>query len=47
MEKIFSSSFEELIGEDVFAGIFSTFMKAIHVELPHKGVNIAMPEVSG
>lgn len=34
------------MAEDVLGWVFSRLVKAIHVELPYKGVNIAMPEES-
>ncbi len=38
---------EEGMAEDVFAGVFSTFVKAVHVELANERVDVAVSEVFG
>jgi len=41
------SSHEEGMTEDVFAGVFSGFVEAVHVKLSDEAVNIPMSEVFG
>lgn len=35
------------MAENIFAGVFARLMEAVHIELPNKTVNVAMPEMSG
>lgn len=35
------------MAENIFAGVFARLMEAVHVELPNKTVNVAMPKMSG
>ena len=38
---------EEGMTEDIFAGILTTLVEAIHVKLPDERVDISMPEIFG
>lgn len=33
------------MAEDIFAGVFSAFVEAVHVKLSDEGVDVAMTEV--
>ena len=47
MENLRLSFEEEGVAKYIFAGIFSAFVEAVHVELANKGVDIAVSEVFG
>ena len=38
---------KELVLESAFEVVVFHFMKAIHIELPHKAIHFFVPEVSG
>ena len=38
---------EVWVTEDVLAGVFATFVEAVHVELSYERVDISVPEVFG
>ena len=41
-------SFKEVwMTEDIFTGIFTAFVEAVHVELSYERVDISVPEVFG
>jgi hypothetical protein len=43
-----SLPFEEVwMAEDIFAGILTTLVEAVHVELANEGVDVAMSEIFG
>jgi hypothetical protein len=47
VEELRLSPLEEGMAEDVFGGVFSAFVEAVHVELSDEGVDVAVPEVFG
>ena len=47
MEDLLLSFQEEGMAENILAGVFATFVEAVHVELPDEGVDVTVPEVFG
>ena len=47
MEDLRLSFQEEGMAEDIFAGVFATFVEAVHIKLTDEGVDIAVTEVFG